>query len=87
MRRGVAALQQSAAHNHTAAMMEMGSSLLNQTAAQTRKLTDVEAQVSVPAGSPPGASRQPPAHAARKHSGRVEAGEQDGRTRAGQDSR
>ncbi|XP_059541837.1 angiopoietin-2 isoform X5 [Myotis daubentonii] len=45
MRRGVAALQQSAAHNHTAAMMEMGSSLLNQTAAQTRKLTDVEAQV------------------------------------------
>ncbi|XP_070264174.1 angiopoietin-2 isoform X2 [Myotis yumanensis] len=45
MRRGVAALQQSAAHNHTAAMMEMGSSLLNQTEAQTRKLTDVEAQV------------------------------------------
>ncbi|XP_008155987.2 angiopoietin-2 isoform X2 [Eptesicus fuscus] len=45
MRRGVAALQQSAAHNQTAAMMEIGSSLLNQTAAQTRKLTDVEAQV------------------------------------------
>lgn len=52
MRRGVAALQQSAAHNHTAAMMEMGSSLLNQTAAQTRKLTDVEAQVSVRAATP-----------------------------------
>lgn len=46
MRRGAAALQQSATHNQTAAMMEIGSSLLNQTAAQTRKLTDVEAQVS-----------------------------------------
>lgn len=39
-------LQQSAVHNHTAAMLEMGTSLLSQTAEQTRKLTDVETQVS-----------------------------------------
>lgn len=74
MRRGVAALQQSAAHNQTAAMMEIGSSLLNQTAAQTRKLTDVEAQVSdAGTGGPPGNSprwRTRP----RKPSGQVEAG-------------
>ncbi|XP_073786580.1 angiopoietin-1 isoform X1 [Danio rerio] len=38
-------LQQSAVHNHTAAMLEMGTSLLSQTAEQTRKLTDVETQV------------------------------------------
>ncbi|KAM9823623.1 angiopoietin-1 [Neosynchiropus ocellatus] len=38
-------LQQSAVHNHTAAMLEMGTNLLSQTAEQTRKLTDVETQV------------------------------------------
>uniref|UniRef100_A0A672PQZ1 Angiopoietin-1-like n=1 Tax=Sinocyclocheilus grahami TaxID=75366 RepID=A0A672PQZ1_SINGR len=38
-------LQQSAVHNHTAAMLEMGTSLLSQTAEQTRKLTNVETQV------------------------------------------
>ncbi|KAI1901576.1 hypothetical protein AGOR_G00035830 [Albula goreensis] len=41
----MAQLQQSAVHNHTAAMLEMGTSLLSQTAEQTRKLTDVETQV------------------------------------------
>ncbi|XP_034975130.1 angiopoietin-2-like isoform X1 [Zootoca vivipara] len=35
----------SAVQNHTAAMLEIGTSLLNQTAEQTRKLTDVEMQV------------------------------------------
>ncbi|KAJ7332180.1 hypothetical protein JRQ81_014360 [Phrynocephalus forsythii] len=38
-------LQQDAVQNQTATMLEIGTSLLNQTAAQTRKLTDVEAQV------------------------------------------
>ncbi|XP_051991965.1 angiopoietin-1-like [Xyrauchen texanus] len=38
-------LQQNAVHNHTAAMLEMGTSLLSQTAEQTRKLTNVETQV------------------------------------------
>ncbi|KAF3834105.1 hypothetical protein F7725_025309 [Dissostichus mawsoni] len=41
----MAQLQQSAVHNHTAAMLEMGTNLLSQTAEQTRKLTDVETQV------------------------------------------
>lgn len=41
----MAQLQQSAVHNHTAAMLEMGTTLLSQTAEQTRKLTDVETQV------------------------------------------
>ncbi|XP_032435859.1 angiopoietin-1 [Xiphophorus hellerii] len=45
MKTEMAHLQQSAMHNHTAAMLEMGTSLLSQTAEQTRKLTDVEAQV------------------------------------------
>uniref|UniRef100_A0ABM5ERH0 Angiopoietin-2-like n=1 Tax=Pogona vitticeps TaxID=103695 RepID=A0ABM5ERH0_9SAUR len=35
----------SAVQNHTAAMLEIGTNLLNQTAEQTRKLTDVEMQV------------------------------------------
>ncbi|XP_061453094.1 angiopoietin-2-like isoform X2 [Rhineura floridana] len=35
----------SAVQNHTAAMLEIGTTLLNQTAEQTRKLTDVEMQV------------------------------------------
>uniref|UniRef100_A0A673B4G5 Angiopoietin 2a n=1 Tax=Sphaeramia orbicularis TaxID=375764 RepID=A0A673B4G5_9TELE len=38
-------IQQSAVHNHTATMIEIGTNLLSQTAEQTRKLTNVEAQV------------------------------------------
>nr|XP_023667823.1 angiopoietin-1 [Paramormyrops kingsleyae] len=45
MRSEMVQLRQSAVHNHTAAMLEMGTSLLSQTAEQTRKLTDVETQV------------------------------------------
>uniref|UniRef100_A0A8B9UUU4 Fibrinogen C-terminal domain-containing protein n=1 Tax=Anas zonorhyncha TaxID=75864 RepID=A0A8B9UUU4_9AVES len=41
----MAQLQQTAVQNQTATMLEIGSSLLNQSAEQTRKLTDVEAQV------------------------------------------
>lgn len=41
----MAQLQQSVVHNRTAAMLEMGTNLLSQTAEQTRKLTDVETQV------------------------------------------
>ncbi|NXW79545.1 ANGP4 protein, partial [Hirundo rustica] len=41
----VAELQQTAVQNQTAAMLEIGSSLLNRSAEQSRKLTDVEAQV------------------------------------------
>lgn len=37
--------QQTAVHNHTVTMIEIGASLLSQTAEQTRKLTNVEAQV------------------------------------------
>lgn len=48
----MAQLQQSAVHNHTAAMLEMGTNLLSQTAEQTRKLTDVETQVMTPPHSP-----------------------------------
>uniref|UniRef100_A0A6J0UVX8 Angiopoietin-4 isoform X1 n=1 Tax=Pogona vitticeps TaxID=103695 RepID=A0A6J0UVX8_9SAUR len=38
-------LQQNVVQNQTATMLEIGTSLLNQTAEQTRKLTNVEAQV------------------------------------------
>ncbi|XP_077023596.1 angiopoietin-1 isoform X4 [Tamandua tetradactyla] len=38
-------IQQNAVQNHTATMLEIGTSLLSQTAEQTRKLTDVETQV------------------------------------------
>ncbi|KAM4865387.1 angiopoietin-1 isoform 2-T2 [Thomomys bottae] len=38
-------IQQTAVQNHTATMLEIGTSLLSQTAEQTRKLTDVETQV------------------------------------------
>lgn len=48
MKMEMAQLQQSAVHNHTAAMLEMGTNLLSQTAEQTRKLTDVETQVMTP---------------------------------------
>ena len=41
----MAQLRQNAVENQTAAMLEIGSSLLNQSAEQSRKLTDVEAQV------------------------------------------
>ncbi|XP_068768904.1 angiopoietin-4 isoform X2 [Struthio camelus] len=45
MKPEMAQLQQTAVQNQTATMLEIGSTLLNQTAEQTRKLTDVEAQV------------------------------------------
>lgn len=51
MKTEMAQLQQSAVHNHTAAMLEMGTNLLSQTAEQTRKLTDVETQVKHSGGS------------------------------------
>ncbi|NXQ31808.1 ANGP4 protein, partial [Alaudala cheleensis] len=41
----MAELQQTAVQNQTATMLEIGSSLLNHSAEQSRKLTDVEAQV------------------------------------------
>ncbi|XP_019573324.2 angiopoietin-2 isoform X1 [Rhinolophus sinicus] len=45
MKKEMAEMQQHAVQNQTAAMIEIGTNLLNQTAEQTRKLTDVEAQV------------------------------------------
>lgn len=39
-------IKRSAVHSQTAAMLEMGTNLLSQSAEQTRKLTDVETQVS-----------------------------------------
>ncbi|KAJ8417961.1 hypothetical protein AAFF_G00136700 [Aldrovandia affinis] len=45
MKQEIVQIRQNAAHNHTAAMIEMGTSLLSQTEEQTRKLTSVEAQV------------------------------------------
>ncbi|XP_029376198.1 angiopoietin-2a isoform X2 [Echeneis naucrates] len=45
MKQDMVQIQQSAVHNHTATMIEIGTSLLSQTAEQTRKLTNVEAQV------------------------------------------
>lgn len=38
-------IQQSAVQNHTATMIEIGASLLSQTVEQSKKLTNVEAQV------------------------------------------
>ena len=38
-------VQQHMVQNQTATVLELGTSLLNQTAARARKLTDVEAQV------------------------------------------
>lgn len=40
-------MKRSAVHTQTAAMLEMGTNLLSQSAEQTRKLTDVETQVSL----------------------------------------
>ncbi|EHB02341.1 Angiopoietin-1 [Heterocephalus glaber] len=45
MKSEMAQIQQNAVQNHTATMLEIGTSLLTQTAEQTRKLTDVETQV------------------------------------------
>ncbi|XP_012500754.1 PREDICTED: angiopoietin-1 [Propithecus coquereli] len=45
MKSEMAQIQQNAVQNHTATMLEIGTSLLSQTAEQTRKLTDVETQV------------------------------------------
>ncbi|NXI40506.1 ANGP4 protein, partial [Galbula dea] len=45
MKPEMAELQQTAVQNQTATMLELSSSLLNQSAEQSRKLTDVEAQV------------------------------------------
>jgi hypothetical protein len=45
MKQEMAQIQQNAVHNHTAAMIEIGANLLSQTTEQTRKLTNVEAQV------------------------------------------
>ncbi|XP_030054805.1 angiopoietin-2 [Microcaecilia unicolor] len=45
MKKEMVEMQQYAVQNHTAAMIEIGTNLLNRTAEQTRKLTDVEAQV------------------------------------------
>ncbi|NWV88238.1 ANGP4 protein, partial [Machaerirhynchus nigripectus] len=45
MKPEMAELRQTAVQNQTATMLEIGSSLLNRSAEQSRKLTDVEAQV------------------------------------------
>ncbi|KAM6916576.1 angiopoietin-2a [Xenentodon cancila] len=45
IKQDITQFQQTAVHNHTATMIEIGASLLSQTAEQTRKLTNVEAQV------------------------------------------
>lgn len=45
LRSELAQAQQHMVQNQTATMLELGTNLLNQTTAQTRKLTDVEAQV------------------------------------------
>ncbi|XP_026044940.1 angiopoietin-2a [Astatotilapia calliptera] len=45
MKQDMIQIQQTAVHNHTATMIEIGTNLLSQTAEQTRKLTNVEAQV------------------------------------------
>ncbi|XP_041865401.1 angiopoietin-2a [Melanotaenia boesemani] len=45
MKQDFVQFQQTAVHNHTVTMIEIGANLLSQTAEQTRKLTNVEAQV------------------------------------------
>ncbi|KAK2830175.1 hypothetical protein Q5P01_018106 [Channa striata] len=45
VRSGMEEMKRSAVHTQTAAMLEMGTNLLSQSAEQTRKLTDVETQV------------------------------------------
>lgn len=56
MKKEMVEMQQNAVQNQTAVMLEIGTNLLNQTAEQTRKLTDVEAQV----GETRDAGRGPP---------------------------
>lgn len=51
MKKEMVEIQQNAVQNQTAVMIEIGTNLLNQTAEQTRKLTDVEAQVSRETGN------------------------------------
>lgn len=53
MKKEMVEMQQNAVQNQTAVMIEIGTNLLNQTAEQTRKLTDVEAQVSSETGHGP----------------------------------
>lgn len=48
VRSGMDEIKRTAVHTQTAAMLEMGTNLLSQSAEQTRKLTDVETQVSKP---------------------------------------
>lgn len=50
VRSGMEEMKRSAVHTQTAAMLEMGTNLLSQSAEQTRKLTDVETQVSLAGG-------------------------------------
>ncbi|TNN88046.1 Angiopoietin-2 [Liparis tanakae] len=45
VRSGMEEMKSTAVHTQTAAMLEMGTNLLSQSAEQTRKLTDVETQV------------------------------------------
>ncbi|KAM7383992.1 hypothetical protein PAMA_011373 [Pampus argenteus] len=45
VRSGMEEMKRTAVHSQTAAMLEMGTNLLSQSAEQTRKLTDVETQV------------------------------------------
>lgn len=47
VRSGMEEIKRTAVHTQTAAMLEMGTNLLSQSAEQTRKLTDVETQVSL----------------------------------------
>lgn len=50
-------IKRSSVHMQTAAMLEMGTNLLSQSAEQTRKLTDVETQVSLSERKNPGGTR------------------------------
>lgn len=45
MKQDMVQLQQTAVHNHTTTMIEIGTNLLSQTVEQTRKLSNVKAQV------------------------------------------
>lgn len=57
MRSGMEEMKRSAVHTQTAAMLEMGTNLLSQSAEQTRKLTDVETQASGGGGGGRGSQR------------------------------
>lgn len=45
LKQDMAQIQNNAVQNHTVTMIKIGTSLLSQTAEQTRKITTVEAQV------------------------------------------